>query len=431
MPDNEYKIPTVSSSVYEEALKYFIAQLIANKSITKKQADTIWEDAMGRLAREGVHEGLPYYMNALAGRIQPELDKQYQQKMKDWTGEIDTSIRNYYDQMLEEAKLQEGSRQWQSEQDLKERAFGWQQQEAKNEAQARAWEQLNAADRARWTAQAESSRFETERMMGIFRNVEAEREEIERQKKEMAWDAMRQDILSSVQGSPRSWIQTSRAANMQNPYTKSPETFQQNLETLREDYKQVKEAAKNVRSRLNDKDDSLTWQNIDKPQTTEDQMAAIVLNAEKDLTNKLNEANVAWLRAKGYTDASPQTQVSPDIQAEANEEAQWATPKGDEASGYTVGRPSTPVETRTKIPDWLQKAAGVGKFVPKTGTRVPILTPSGQSWSAMSPTQQQMYAGLVDVAGERTFEDIDWQRRQMLTQTPSLGRRWQPATQRV
>lgn len=394
----------------------------------KEYANELYNYYMGIADSQGIGEWIPGYENILAVGAPQRLQWEQRQQL---LSQAQQTADDEFTKWLAREKLnldKAGEQRLREQLDLQKQNAEIGKQQWRDTQQQQSWEQLNKADTARWTAQGEASRLETERMMSRLNPLQKQKDELDRRQNEMQWESIRNDILSTVQGSPRNWIQTARASAMTNPYTKEPESFGERLATLREDYKSIKQAASDVRTKINDSQNSnYTWENIAKPQTSEQQMAAIILNAEKDITTKLNEANVALIRAKGYGDASPQTEVSSELQ----EEAQWAVPQELASGGATVGRPSPYVETRTKVPTWLQTAAGVGKYVPPEGQKIPILTPSGQSWSALSPTQKEMWGGLANTVGQRSESDILNQMQVQLPQNPSLGRRWQPARARV
>jgi len=277
-------------------------------------------------------------------------------------------------------------------------------------------ERLNQADIARWRAEEQRNVLENSRLMSRLRGDRSQEEEQAYQAK-LAKDF--EDMRGMFQNSPRNWI----IASQPNPFLPQEKTADASLASIQEEAKRASSASKTA-----DKEYDRIVAEGRLPTPEEQNRFNIVwswateTNRRKD---QLELAREAGMRGGGFTD----TGIGEAEQAQAG---QWATPRPTGSGNFLVGEPETPkTPTMPKIPDWLAQASGVSGYVPEKGTKVPILTPSGQSWMAMTPTQQEMFGGLVDWAGQRTMEDILTQTQSMLPKSPSLGRKWTPARQMI
>jgi len=439
MPDG-YEYPKISVSDYLEIVKRLLKQWEKNKegpfSSTgflgqKMSREEIYVWVENKVLTEGIHVGTPFYIQVITPRAQAVWPEQYKEKLAEWAEES----AKYQQQQIE---LQESTRRWREEQAFGREKFEWQkEQEGKltpwqqQQLQQQSWETLNQADIARWTRDAEIANLNVRRMEAQLSGVGGEAGWIPEQKKQaqlsQEFENIRSQMIQNLSPSPRNWIAIEKARMMENPYGARERNPQEELLKAQEEYKDAKEMwalGKQIQSEAS-KD---PMRSLDQREKQMIELSKVALdNAAKQLHRaRLTEGVVMgkeW--AKSLLSEQPR-----EVQEEIEQEAYWATPRGDVATGFEVGRPSGGTKpTMPEIPAWLQQASGLKGRVPET--RKPILTPSGQSWTALSPTQQSMYAGLVDWVGQRSFEDIDWQRRQMLPKAPSLGRTWKPAQARV
>jgi hypothetical protein len=85
-----------------------------------------------------------------------------------------------------------------------------------------------------------------------------------------------------------------------------------------------------------------------------------------------------------------------------------------------------PKEPELDIPDWLQPMVE-GEPTSVKGTDVKkwasAITPSGQGWNRLAPTQKNMFASYADKTG-RTAEDLYSSMQMQLPKTLQLGRNW-------
>jgi len=246
------------------------------------------------------------------------------------------------------------------------------------------------------------------------------------------FEEMKRQMIAAITPSQRNWIALWAAENQQNPYTQalSPD---EELEALQSEADLIASSAKNIRGRMKDPNDPLTQGAIGSPQNTEQQMAQAVLNAETVIGEKLSEMKLA--RAAGISQVlGTGLDVPQEILSKYPEQVEagvWSQPRA-EGGGFAVGKPEEPSEAVSdmpEIPDWLASLSGVKGNVPKK--RTAITTPSAQQWTALTPTKQQMYAGLVDWAGERTYEDILTGMQQQLPTPGTATKQWKATTQRV
>lgn len=303
--------------------------------------------------------------------------------------------------------------------ELDKRRLELQQQQWRDQQTQRSWEQLNEADRARWLAQGEAAQLENTRLMSRLRGDRSFEEEQAYQAK-LAKDF--EDMRAMFAGSPRNWIQ----ASLPNPYQSREMTADEQLYKSQTDQEQANEILKQAQQlekmAASDPNISLTPEQSNSISIAKQNWSAVT-----DRNIKLNVARQAGMQGQSV----PDTGIGESEQIEAGK---WATPRPT-AEGFEVGRPTSPDELTKglmpKIPDWLAQATGVSGRVPKAGTRVPIQTPSGASWGALSPTQQSVWGGLVDWSGQRTEADILTAMQSMIPQAPSLGRSWRATQQRV
>lgn len=242
------------------------------------------------------------------------------------------------------------------------------------------------------------------------------------------FETMREHLIESVRPEKRSWI-TDYVRSVANPFAgQAPRRSDEDYAMLQDEAKRTKIAADRVRARLKNPDDSLTMSKVLNPESLEEQMAAVILQAEKTANQKLMGMEAE--RAKGILAAESGGGVG-GLQGQA-EQAYWATPRATATGNYVMGEPSA-LRTREpltpEIPEWLQRASGLSGRVPETRFTSSISPPSMQSWQQMTSAQQGMYAGLADWAGKQSFEDIMGETIRQLPQNPRVPRSWKAFAQ--
>lgn len=307
---------------------------------------------------------------------------------------------------------------WQAGQAEKE--FAWQQQQARDKASWESTQQLREYDMSRWRRDAAIAQWETDRLRNRLGGDSGFAQE-QAMQKEMAkqFEQQRQALISSISPSSRDWIGMWRAQTQVNPFGERERTPDEELAKLQLDKKDIDEtykAAIDLEKRAaSDPDRSL--------KADERQIIDIVKAAKDDISHKL--LNVQLARNAGKW-GLPMPSGANEEQYQAGG---WSVPRGDPATGYEVGKPDSgkvAPASMPNIPAWLQAASGIKGRVPET--RTDILRPSAQSWRRLDPSQQGMFEGLVDWAGNIPFEDI---KAQMARETPQkrLGSQWTPIRQ--
>jgi len=232
------------------------------------------------------------------------------------------------------------------------------------------------------------------------------------------WDEMRDQIIQSLQASPRNWIQVAMAQRLPNPYRVSM-TAGDIYEEAKEAAKESASAAKTARSRLTELIEN------DAPQWQVDLAKATIHEAKQD-EQKLEQFQLA--RSVGKQVAQQGGDIQTALRGVSSSEL-----KGQVQMGFqriTRDRPQKEVDKGIPIPQWLQTLSGAGEFLKPEQKRQPITTPSSQAFQRLSPTQTEMFAGLVDYGGQQTYADILRQMEQQLPQPRRTPRRT-PFTQRT
>jgi len=245
------------------------------------------------------------------------------------------------------------------------------------------------------------------------------------------WEQTRQDMIASLQPEARNWIGLYKAQNMVNPFQKKQLTADEEFAYAQERAESISDAADEIRKRMKDPNDTLTQARVSNPQTYEEQVANAILQSEQSANQQLMEMKLARNAGKGFIKGDAITDIV-NKYSDQYEAGYWATPQPDVINGgFTVGMPSInrEVNTNPEIPEWLQTVSNVKGKVPETRTE--IQRPSLQMWNTLTPTQQSMYAGLVDWAGNVPYEDVTNTMAISATQPLSLGRAWKPSTKRV
>lgn len=90
-----------------------------------------------------------------------------------------------------------------------------------------------------------------------------------------------------------------------------------------------------------------------------------------------------------------------------------------------------PAETQPQVlpntPDWLVQFAPSLKAGQQIG-KSDIVTPSGQAWNKLLPSQRAMLSSFSDWMG-KPLNDVTFNMENMLTRTPGAGRGWRPMRQ--
>lgn len=234
------------------------------------------------------------------------------------------------------------------------------------------------------------------------------------------FEEMKEHLMSVTQGQPRNWIQD-YVKNVQNPYPAEKDLGEAYTQ-LQDDAARLKVAADQIRARMKNPNDHLTPDSIANPSNLEEETAAVILQAENTTNQKLMEIEAQRAIGRGLAQTG---KGLPLTASGASEAAYWATPRATATGNYVVGKPEAKnqVPLTPEIPDWLVRASGLAGRVPETRNASNILTPSGQSWQGMLPSQQSQYAGLVDWAGKRSIGDVLGQMQMQLPQ-PTRGKTW-------
>jgi|6_EtaG_2_1085325.scaffolds.fasta_scaffold01346_2 hypothetical protein len=332
-------------------------------------------------------------------------------------------------------------------QDVDEGPTEWQQYQMQKDVEDRNWarqQEEEANERAQQGLLAEQYGYQAQRLANYGRDVDAERAELKRLKNEMEYDSFIRSRIAALSASPRSWIDLYKWQNEPNPFAVQQRTPEEEVVAAEKEVKLYQAASNILSKREKDPTDPLFVSanpNIsNQPLTPEQTFAAGIRQRLRNAEDKLIEFTIPTEAEAGAADITGTTPEK--IRGLAH---QWAsnrehpdfanvTPEEQRAlmavameSGFG-DKPAPPAPTMPEIPRWLQTASGITGRVPKT--RQPMLTPSGQSWSRLNPTQREMFAGLSDFAGERPFEDVIGQTQSMLPQAPSLGsNRWSAALQ--
>lgn len=281
------------------------------------------------------------------------------------------------------------------------------------------------------TQYAVESRQAAEIYRTLGTQSERDRENLQRQMQEGEWEKIRSQLAGQLQSSPRDWISHFRAVNAPNPYASQPRNMADEIAGLAEDVKQYKSAEKiaiDIEKRYPAGEvPAQIRQAIDAAQKA-------TTHAEERYLNLTSEFNTGKeLGQMGLTQNEAEKAIREEYgraPTEAEKEGWLAGPRPMEGGGSVLGResesqPKSP--TMPEIPTWLQQVSGLTGRVPETRTQV--VTPSAQQWTRLMPEQQQMYAGLVDWAGEDTYLTKMTQMQQQIPKALTLGKRWAPARQ--
>ncbi len=315
--------------------------------------------------------------------------------------------------------------EWQKKQDTEQALrqqsqFATQQAANQTEINARNWQ-------AEQMAKAKGLELSNTRMQALISPTLGNTQETQRQANELQWENMRNQILGSIENTPRNWIKTSPEViqSISNPYAApnrgNPQDITNEITNTQNQIKQLESAKKNLESRVGDNNDPLLQKELYDSNTPEGRMYNLInmgIQGAKDSLTQLQTTQItpAIQALSNKYGMSPESARATALRWGANlPGGEFANISGEENAALTraateaMGAPTPPGSyervTTPAIPTWLQQTSGINKaFVPTTRTNV--LTPSGQSWGNLSDTQRQMYAGLIDFSGNRSFADV-------------------------
>lgn len=326
------------------------------------------------------------FSTTLKNRASYEWQKQYKGDVEKWAEDVVKTQEQAF-------KDTESRRRWEAE-------FGAQQQWRQYGAEVQQWQmQTQAQERMRedWRAQqnllAGKYRLTAERLASWGRPDEGVAANAERAS---IWASAKQEILGGLD-STRDWLKIQDIQQKPNPWAEERTTYD-NLAEAREEVKNLKAAAQIIQKRQADPRDPL-FQNVDRPDvptSPEQQYAAGIMQRLHTAEDKLVEFTGRQAEERGVYERGGEAELAP------------TKPRG------------------VATPAWL------GKLEPTMGatvTKQQPTTPSGQAWGRLKPSEQQQWAGWVEWSGYNP-QDIDWQRRQTLSQRKQ-GARWAPAQQRT
>jgi hypothetical protein len=338
--------------------------------------------------------------------------------------------------LLDEAKLEQESFDWSKEQDIWQRA---QTEKELNLALAQNQNERQQADWARQTAlsqqiaQTINERIAA-RSQGLPENLQAE------------FEKMREDILSSLE--PTDWAQKWVVNNYENPYVTQPENPTQAQEDYINQLTSEKSFYESELERLQSKlDDPYNPLYLD--QTTLNSMTMLknkIEGLQRNIDASTLGADVPKYSGIGQVmqnfgwDYTTALQVIQDYAA-SGDLSKWGqipelTPQQkialDEAATQWKGDTQAMNKQNVNnlnIPTWLQPMlAGNASQVswnPKTqtGNWAEAITPSGQMWGQLNPTQKSLWGSYLSTSGQ-SAEDLQSQMEQQLPKNLNLGRTW-------
>lgn len=422
-----YNLTELSRSEYERALRSYLQLLIDTGAMSTGflgrgfDLEGTVQDALGRYDLYGPGEHLPMYREVAQYRSQSDWNKQYQKDVEQWKKDVSEATQNRWENQLARAKWMSDVQATNEQLMLNREKF-----EADKLKERRDWGMQQAAlgteqERNRQTARANALQAETYRIGGSPRaKFEADLEDLERRKQEMAFEEMRSSILGEIQGKPRYWAQEQMLKQMPNRYARQPETPQEALvkekaayQSAVSEFKAAKEEEKNARAAWKD----LAGRAIDEasgyPMPPE---LEIALGRVQNATNQRNY----W--AEQVTQRDTQLKGGQGVPAQPGSAASYAQPHASAGGfGMEIGEPTAPTPAwKPTIP------TDVAPFLQKNEFGSQVVTPSGQQWMAASPTVKEKVLGYADVIGQPSADiEADIIRRR--TNTPNIAYRWSPA----
>lgn len=246
-------------------------------------------------------------------------------------------------------------------------------------------------------------------------------EEIRREEKAKSWDAIRSQILGSLT-EPSDWITRWNLVNQRNPFARQPQTDYEHLQ-----------------SNLNQaKNEAAYWNAIKESMPNSEYVGNTAVGVGLKTTvpvTKYDERNdIEYTVQQEVTGARALAELA------AKDATNWAAQAQAELDNYgnfDYGASSPEdiaAEQRRKQPPpapyWLPKfAPGQTEGRPISKENIP--TPSGQQWLSTPWSERQGLAGYTEWAGFRPFRDILESMAMAQPNTPSAGRGWRPAQQRI
>ena len=223
---------------------------------------------------------------------------------------------------------------------------------------------------------------------------------------------------------------------MQNPYSPPPqETTEEALDKNNQKIKFFEDELKTMQARTKDPTDVLFESSAVTTRMNELKTAIAGLKANKEQL----EVQGLW---PGIHVAADELGVDPKslwersgILWERGAEAAELAGMGEEQeqilesiaggryAGTMAGQPRPREEMALQTPSWLRSMQEhPSETIPFNGASRAI-TPSGQKWGRLSPSQRQQYYGYAEHAGQRP-EDLMWQMDIQKPRPLTLGRRW-------
>lgn len=347
---------------------------------------------VSRVRVEGIGDGSPYYQEIMS-YAGPLLQAKQQGLMEEQAFEKQLAERGM---ALAEQKFatSEAWKQWEAETGETWRKYGaeveaakfqWQQQQAN-----RQWE-MTQAQAGMERDRAIAAQFYS----GIWK-PEGERGDSD---KAQMWGQMKQELLSQFDPR-RDWIKIWQLQNAPNPYAPKDLSMRQELAGAEENLERYERSAQRIIKRMKDPNDPLTVYNVANPQTTSEQMAAIILQGVHTAREQVTEFEEQAAIESGIARKRPEPLPS------------------------QQQRPTTP-----QTPQWL------GAMYPEMGGRlskVEVAPPGAQAFQRLSPSQQQGWMGFAEYAGYDP-QDLLAKTQRMIPREPwsRPGGRWAPAQQRA
>lgn len=312
---------------------------------------------------------------------------------------------------------------WQQAQlDFQKQQFEWGKTQAEIEAQNKRNELWTANQQAQ-EAQFWSGMANKQAQAGIDQNAIYEK----------AYEDARQSMLSSL--SPTDWVQKYQVTNMTNPYTKSEPGTREQVDTMIQERRDISDAIKEMESQANDPNNPATLETMKNAlaylKSERDRLGSDIMGFKLGQIGGLSEVKrVADTVGTSYWDALnksityAQNPDSPEFADMSMEEKQAI---GIAARTFMVA-PAKVEEPTLNIPDWLQPAIGAGTTTKVTGvnaTKWPSpVTPSGQYWNKLTPTQQAMFGSYATAQGSQNPNDLVSQMRMQTPRNLNLGKYW-------
>lgn len=388
----------LSRTEYKDAVGAIINKLIALGFWTEEEGQYRLDEAIGRYDIEGWHVELPFvqdylYQPRYARALISETVEQTQALQKDfddWMKQV-TILR--MQQAYRDKELGQQQQQWQSEMGTRMAEVGTQKELARRVAEANWYEQ------------------EAQRMSGWSQQNEQAIRESEQRKMAQEFEWWRSNIMSGT--APRDWVVREKAKLAQNPFEVQPQTAEDYQAKMKEGQQEAQQAVKEAESEVANAQKS--WNDL---------AARVVDDYEIIAPGEVVKAQYRYNNAVNRLNAIETTMNSPSNLAALAEEQAAGAPRVDAFGNVTVGTwepPSTPKK--------LQIPTDVLPFMQNKEFGSPVVTPSGQQWSASPWSTKERVLGYAESIGQFP-EDIYNQMEMMRSNTPRIAYQWSPARQR-